>query len=145
MIKAGRFKARAIKGSEQYAESGSNKTLTVALDLQVKELEQSVTTFLYCSPAAYPYSVAKLRACGWKGDDITNLEGVDANEVDIDIEMETYEGKSRPKVNILDGGGGKVRLDAVIDKAAFKARLQAAIGNTGATTAPELGDKEIPF
>src|SRR5208337_1473042 len=104
-MRAGRFKARGIAGSQQYGEAGANKTLQIAVDLNIPDLGRSVTTFLYFSTAAKPYSIERLRALGWKGNDIRDLSGIDANEVDVEVRSEPYEGKQQWRVEILTGPG----------------------------------------
>jgi len=125
-MRSGRFKARGIKGSEQFGEAGENKTLQIAVDLDIPELGRSVTTFLFMSPAAAPYSVERLRALGWKGENITDLSGIDANEVEVEVRSEMYQGKQQWRVEILTGPG-RVTLSNTIDKAAFAARF-ASLG-----------------
>lgn len=103
-IRLGRFKARGIIGSEQYGTSGQNKTLTITIDLAVPALGQNVGTYLYFSPASASFSLERLQLMGWRGKDIRDLTGIDANEVEIDITEEEYGGKKRMKVEISTGG-----------------------------------------
>jgi hypothetical protein len=139
-MRAGRFKGRGIKGSEQYGEAGANKTLQIAVDLNIPELGRSCTTFLYLSAAAAPYSIERLRALGWKGTDIRNLEGIDTNEVDVEVRSEMYENKQQWRVEILTGPG-RVVLQSTVDKDAFAARLAAL----GITTDGSSASEEPPF
>jgi len=125
-MKAGRFKGRGVAGSEQYGDAGANKTLQVAIDLVLPELGRSVSTFLFFSKDAAPYSIERLRALGWEGNDIRNLKGIDKNEVDVEIISEMYEGKQQWRVNILTGPG-RVTLANTVNKDEFAARL-AALG-----------------
>jgi len=131
-MKAGRFKGRGLKGSAQYGESeGGN--LQIAVDLNVPELGRTVTCFLSFTQAAYPYSVDRLRAMGWQGHDIMDLDGIDANEVDLDIFEDVYQGKKNWKVEIVSGPG-KVAMKKAVDKSEFARRLAAITG--GASAAP---------
>jgi hypothetical protein len=137
-IKAGTYKAKAVKGSEQYGESSNeNKTLQIGIDMQIPALERSLTTFLYFSQAAAPYSFERLRALGWKGNDIMDLTGIEENEVEVSVRIEEYNGKPQIRCDIITGGGGKVVMQNKIDKAAFAARLAAITGNSGG--APPAG------
>ena len=146
-MKAGRFKGKAIPQSIQYGEAGESKTLQIAVDLTIPELERTCTTFLYFSQAAAPYSFERLRALGWKGDDIRNLAGIDANEVDVEVRNESYQGKTQWRVEILTGPG-RVTLSNTLDKEAFAARLKAVMGNTaptgGAGVVPAGGSADAP-
>jgi hypothetical protein len=151
-IKAGRFKGRGIAGSEQYGTSGENETLQIGVDVNVPALERSVTCFLYFSPAAYPYSIDRLRAMGWEGDDIRDLLGIDKNEIDVEIREEEYQGTKRWKVEI-QSGPGKVQMKSQIGKDDFARRFAAVTGGAGspspaATTGTPSGradPKKPPF
>lgn len=50
---------------------------------------------------AGPYSLDRLRALGWEGDDIRNLDGIDKNDVDVEVQYETFEDKRRMRVQIV--------------------------------------------
>lgn len=154
-IAAGYYKGRAVAGSEQYA-TGKNGTEQVAIDVGIPSLNRTYTTFLYFSDAAAPFAIERLRACGWKGDDIANLSGIDANEIDVQIKYEAYQGQDRMKVEIATGGG-RVKLENQMDeraKRAFAARMKAMLKNGGNGAAPANSrqapsststDDEIPF
>ena len=136
-VSAGFYKGRAIAGSAQYALNEKNGNESVALDLDLGEVGQ-FTTFLHFTEAATPYSVERLRACGWKGDDLTNLAGVDANEITVQVKYEVWDGKERMKVDIATGGG-RIKLENQMNehqKRAFAARMRGALKATaGAPTA----------
>jgi hypothetical protein len=64
-------------------------------------------------------TIESLQHCGWRGDDISvfakgDLDGLDANEVDLVVEMEEYEKdgelKEAPKVQWVNRRGGGVRF-----------------------------------
>lgn len=141
----GFYKGRAIKGSEQYGVS-KNGNDQIVIDLDLGELGQA-STFLNFSDAAAPYAIERLRACGWKGDDVTDLTGIDANEIDVQVKYETYQGKEQMKVEIATGGG-KVKLENQMDdrsKRAFGARMKQFLkGNGAATPKPASKPQETP-
>jgi hypothetical protein len=125
-IQAGFYPGRAIAGSEQYAINEKNGNESIAIDVDVPSLERSFTTFLHFTDAAAPYSIERLRACGWTGDDLAKLDGIDRNEVSVQIKYETFDGKERMKVDISTGGG-RVKLENTMNekqKRAFAARLR---------------------
>lgn len=127
-IPAGFYKGRAIAGSEQFGRT-SNGTDQIALDVDVPALGRQLTVFLFFTDAAAPYAIEKLRACGWQGEDLSNLFGIDANEIDVAVKYETYDGKTRMKVDISTGGG-RVKLENVMteqDKRAFAARMKSFV------------------
>ena len=146
-IAAGFYKGRAIAGSEQYGTS-ENGTETVAVDVDVPALGRHLTVKFYFTDKAMPYALEKLRACGWTGDDVTSLVNIDANEGDVTVKYEAYEGKMQMKVDISTMGGGRIKLDNPMDdaaKRAFAARVRAAARSTGgASAAPSGGRANAP-
>lgn len=78
-----------------------------------------------------PHTMKALRACGWKGSDISELDhasaGVDANAVEIVVAHEEFEGVVRAKVRWVNApGAGVTPLDPA-KKASFAQALKAKI------------------
>lgn len=124
-IAAGTYRGKAIKGSEQYGQT-SNHNDQIVLDLDLLDIGEKVSTFLVFSDKAAEYSIDRLRACGWSGDDLGNLDGIDANEVEVEVKYETYQGELKMKVQIVTGGG-RVKLKDQLDdkgKKAFAAKYR---------------------
>lgn len=137
-IAAGFYKGRAVEGSEQYGTTDKG-TDQIAIDIEIPALNRTFTTFLYFTDAAAPYAIERLRACGWGSMDLSNLAGIGANEVDVGIKYETYNGTERMKVDIATGGG-RVTLEKPMgdkEKRAFAARMKGFL----AGTAPKPGPK----
>ncbi len=134
-----RYKAKAIAGTQQYGTAGDNNTPQIAIDLQVPQLGKSVTCFLYFSAAAYPYSVERLRVLGWTGDKLSDLKGIDKNEVEIEITEREYQGKTQMRVEILTGPG-KVTLEKPITPGEFEKRVALLTGKKVADA-----KDDIPF
>jgi hypothetical protein len=87
---------------------------------------QTITWFGYFSEAACDRTLEALRYCGWEGDDFGQLDGLDRNEVELELEHETYEGKERLKVrwvNRLSSLALKAPMDAG-QIASFAARMR---------------------
>ncbi len=103
-IQAGSYRGKAIAGSEQYGQT-SNGNDQVVLDLELIDIGEKVSTFLVFSDKSAPYSVERLRALGWRGNDLSDLSGIDENEVDVGVAYEDYQGEQKMKVQILTGGG----------------------------------------
>jgi hypothetical protein len=144
MAGKGRHKAKGILGSQQYGLAGYNETPQIAIDLEFPD-GSSMTTFLFFSAGAAPYSFQRLTALGWKGkgpQDLANLAGIDQKEVDVEVREEEFEGKTRLKAEILTGPG-RVVIEKTVDPASFAARVAALTGNTSAT-AP-AGPVKPPF
>jgi hypothetical protein len=124
--KPGIYTAKAIKGTEQYGES-TNGNPELIIQLNFLELGRAFTTVLYFSAAAIPYSIARLRALGWDGSDVSDLTGIDKNEVQAEIKYEEYEGEMKMKVQLVSGGGA-FNTKKPIDPKAFAARVGAIGG-----------------
>jgi hypothetical protein len=130
MLKAGVFKGRAVEGSEARGLSPNGKH-EMMIDVEFKHEGEVYrrTTVLYFSQEAAPYSTARLRACGWKGDDLSEpLAGLGANEIEIEVSYEEYEGKQRMKVQIASGGGQFKTKNPATDPKAWAAGAAMASG-----------------
>jgi hypothetical protein len=156
MVNPGQYKAKGIKGTVQLGETEKG-TLQVAIDMDVKcDPPGQMTTFLYFSPEAAPYSYERLRALGWTGkgpDDIDANMSIDTTEVDVRVtQAESYkapDGTMKMGVSKLEilTGAGKVTISKPLDKATFAARLKAIGGSTGgaAPAASGGGGTAPPF
>jgi len=100
-IQPGIYKGRGIAGSEQYGHTSKGNP-QIAIDLATNA--GRLTTFLYFSDEAAPFSIERLRALGWEGDDLSSLVGIDRHEVDVSVKYDVYQGKQQMKVEILSGG-----------------------------------------
>lgn len=144
-IAAGIYKGRGIAGSEQYGTT-SNDNDQIALDLTLADVGEQVTTFLIFTDKSAEYSIARLRELGWEGDDLSNLAGIDKNEVNVEIKYEEYQGKLQMRVQILTGGGRVVLQNSMDDKGkkAFAARFKGlAVASRGPKPAGSGAD--FPF
>lgn len=148
MISPGTYKGRAIKNTYQLGESEKG-TLEVAVDVDVKDTQNksigAMTTHLFLSAEAAPYSYERLRALGWKGkgpDDIDNPDGIDTNDVDVRVtvplpytDASGIQKMGFSKLEILTGTG-QVKLSKPLDAATFKSRLKAIGGGSSGSSAP---------
>lgn len=134
--------------------------------------ESSLTWRGSFSEAAADRTIEALRHCGFEGDDLTQLTGLDKNEVELVVEDEEYEGKTYAKVqwvnkprslsvkNVLEGDKLKTfaaemkarirALDASNGKrtSAPKPAATPSTGQSGGLRRPEpppLTDSDIPF
>ena len=144
-IPAGTYKGRGVAGSAQMGMT-STGTDQVAIDLEIPALGRVLTTFLFFSDGAKPYSIDRLLALGWDGSDDPSFVGIDANEVDVVVKYEDYKGEQKMKVEILTGGGGKVTLKdqmSETQKRGFMTALKTAAKQAGGVapkaSAPKAG------
>ena len=115
-------------------------------------------------------AIKSLRAAGWTGDDLTNLEGLGSVEASVVVEVDEYQGEKKNKIAWVNSSGVAMKEKmSDQEKKALAARLKGAIlaskpsapvanGNRSGTsghggsakhTAPAEpsfgGDDEIPF
>lgn len=143
MLKPGIYKkCRLVEDSVKYGYSSKN-TPEITVNVTIPELRRQATVVLYFSPEAAKFSMERLRSAGWEGKDIKNLKGCGSRDVDIEITYEMFEGKSRPRVQIMGGGTFETRNPASsVDE--WAARVQALtganVGGGGATDPdPDFG------
>lgn len=78
-----------------------------------------------------PFTLKALRACGWTGSDVTEIEhanaGLDRNEVSLKVEHETYEGVERAKVSFVNAPGQALKPLDPAKKASFAQQMKAQI------------------
>ena len=146
-MKLGRFKAKAVKGSVQFGLAGAHETPQIAIDVDMVD-NGTATTFLFFSQAAAPYSFDRLKIAGWTGEGPTDLDPASkawtlfgSTEFTVDVSEDTYQGKTRQKVEIMTGAG-QVKLEKSITPVEFLARLKtlgAAPGGGGGPTSAQTG------
>jgi hypothetical protein len=151
----GQFKARAVKGSEQFGVSaGDAQTLQIGIDMQVamKAGDFIMTTMLFFSAKAAPFSIQRLQALGWKGSSTNDLvaalaegamhlEGIERNIVDVDIRCDDYQGRPQWRCEI-NGGPGKVQMVNLLDPREFAARLRVAAASVAGGGLPAAGTSQ---
>ncbi len=144
-IQAGNYRGRGIEGSEQYGTT-SNGNDQVVIDLELLDIGEKVSTFLVFSERAAKYSMERLRALGWSGNDLSNLSGISTNEVEVEVKYEEYQGEQKMKVQIRTNGG-RVQLQNQFDdkgRKAFAAKYKALAAST-AGAAPANSSSEPKF
>lgn len=112
LIPTGQYKARATKN---WALSESSQKGTPYVHLELEILAEGhyqgrlVYKDLWLTDGAWEYSLKDLRTCGWTGTDISDLTGVEANEVNVTIEHEAMTDKES---NPLTDDDGRVKMRA---------------------------------
>lgn len=145
MLKPGIYKGcRGVAGSAKAGFSSSAKeTPEITINVMIPGLGgRHATVVLYFSGEATKYSLERLRALGWKGTDVREgygtdkfLQGIDTQDVDVEITYEIFEGKARPKVQIMGGGTFETKKPASehggIDAWAAKVTALSGVDVTG--------------
>jgi|GEM_PF-1281403 len=102
------FRAKARAGHWGLGVTGSGKDqVAVLFDISTEGADvKDITWYGYFTEATFERTIEALRHCGWEGDDLSNLQGLDAHEVDLVIEDEEYNGSIAPKVQFVNRPGG---------------------------------------
>jgi hypothetical protein len=144
-IPNGKYAARATSGALATAKTG---TPQVGVEFQITQGEhagQCMTWYGFFTDLTTDRTIESLRHCGWQGDDLSDLRGIDANEVQIVIDEEQdKEGNFRQRIRWVNAMGGLAlqgRMDEQSAKA-FAASMRAraaAIRPGGAKPAAKPG------
>lgn len=127
MVKEGIYKKCRVQEEDiQYGES-SKGTPEIVLQVFVPDLNRHFSTLLYFSEGGAPGSFERLRACGWEGDDLSNLKGVGKNDIDFSIRYEEYQGEQKMKTSIMTGGG-RIETSKAMDPKSFAAKVAMITG-----------------
>lgn len=137
MLAAGTYRARVKDAA--LGKSGSGKE-QIALMFEIQDEQiggQTITYYGYFTERTYERTIESMRHCGWQGDDLLNLAGINDNEVEIVVAHEQYEGKTYAKVQWINriGGGGGVAVKEKLQEAdarQFAARMKQKIAALGA-------------
>lgn len=132
MLDAGYYRARAVEYALGKTEKGGRQ---VAVRFETLDDEgrsgASITWYGYFTDKTRERTLESLQHCGWEGDDITDLSGIERNEVQLVVEHEEYEGKVRAKVAWVNRpGGGGIAIKAPLDeaeKAEFAREVKATL------------------
>ena len=129
MMQPGRYKARAFDAELTQTRTGKEQ---IAVHFRISEgahQGEMIAWYGYTNtPASAKRTFEALRACGWAGQDLSNLEGLDSQEVELVLAQEEYEGRRRIQVrwvNSLARRGGRPMTEA--EKKAFAARMKGLL------------------
>lgn len=143
-LENGTYKARAAQWDLGLTGTGKEQVAVMFELLDPAFAGQRITWFGYFTEKALPITVKALRTMGWQGDDLLNLQGLDGNEVELVIANETYEGKTRPKVQFVNAVGGGLSLATPMapdQQRSFAAQMRMRIA---AINAGEGAQKSAP-
>lgn len=130
MIPEGHHRARALDGVLGYTLNG-NEQIAVLFQLLDGELQgQRITWYGYFTEKTTERTFESLEHCGWEGDDLSDLTGIDRNEVTLVVEHETGEdGVRRARVRWVNSSGGIAMKDRMEpgDAKAFASRMRGAL------------------
>jgi hypothetical protein len=124
------YKGRAVSWGLGTTEKGNPQiAVTFVITTAGADLEE-ITWYGYFTDKTEERTIQSLRYCGWQGDDFTNLDGMNENEVELVIEDEDYQGKTYTKVKWVNRPGGSAALKAPLAGNAlqeFAARMRSKV------------------
>ena len=148
-IPNGKYRAKAKEWL--LTEIGANATPAVSVDFVFSDPELGKIIWDgWLTDAAADRTLEALRYCGWEGTDINDLQGLDANEVELVIEQEDYNGRSYPKVKWVNRAGGLAHKTPLVgDKArafaqTMKDRIRALDAAKGTRPAAKSQSRSGP-
>lgn len=97
----GRYTMRGVAAALGKAATG---TPQIGVDLVVTQGENAgerIAWYGYFTAGAQEFAFRALRDLGWEGDDLTNLAGIDKNEVTVYVGTEEYKGELKQKVKAI--------------------------------------------
>lgn len=125
----GNYLARGTQAALGETGTGKEQVAVIFKILAPGFEGKHITWFGYFTDKTADRTIESLRICGWAGSDLSDLSGIDTNEVELVIANEEYEGKTISKVRWVNRAGG-VGLAAPMspEKAkAFAAKMKGAV------------------
>jgi hypothetical protein len=150
MIEAGKVTGKARNWGLGRAKTGSEQIGIEFEILSGPDAGKSITAYLYFTEKTFDRTVESLRHCGWQGDDLASITGLDANEVQLVIDHEQDNtGELRARVKWINALGGLAMNEVLSPNEAkeFAARMRArvaSIGKKAAATKPAQGASRPP-
>jgi hypothetical protein len=134
LIPEGTYRARGVSAQLGFTSTGKEQ-VAIGFTILTPGFEgQHLPYYGTFGEKALEITTKALRACGWQGLDLSDLTGIDANEVNLVVAHEEYNGVTTAKVKwVNDGTAGLMKnVMADTEKRAFAARMRGAIAGLGA-------------
>jgi hypothetical protein len=153
MIAKGKYRARAIEHQFGIAGTGTDQIAIAFEILDEGDFQgNTITWFGALTKDAIDGTIKALRTCGWAGDDLANPDGLERNEVELDVVHDTYNGKTAAKVKWVNRVGGGIAFKNPMtpaQKAAIAAKWKGLVvatkpkdtGSVAAEKYPEQWDQ----
>ena len=121
----GRYTARAVQAVLGRTKGGAPQ---IAVEFKL-ENGQTRTWYGYFTDGTRDRTIEALRFCGWRGSDLTDLTGIDTNDVSLVLETEEWEGKRIQKIQWVNRLGGIALVERMGENEAraFAASMKGAV------------------
>jgi hypothetical protein len=148
MIRPGNHVAAARSWQFGKTAKGGEQIAVLFEILEGPDAGNSVTWFGYFTEKTVDRTIEALRYCGMEGDDLSAIREL-PNKVQIVVEHETYEGKTRAKVAWVNQlGGGAIKLNNPMDDRelkSFSARMRSAVARVPRVEGERAGAPQRPL
>jgi hypothetical protein len=105
-LNEGKYRAKPVHASLGQSSTGKDQIEVVLAFYDGDVISHTErTAWLYLTPAAFNRSIAALRACGWTGDDLSDLSSISADtspDVEAVLGEEEYHGQRKLKVKFIN-------------------------------------------
>lgn len=117
MIPAGRYVGRAMAWDLGSSTRGSDYICLRFEIMEGPEAGRSIRWNGYCTEKAIDRTMRTLRICGWKSDNIENLEGVQDNLVELVIDHRvSQDGKPFAEIKWVNSLNAPLKLERPMDE-----------------------------
>ena len=130
MIEAQTVKARAVEAALGTTSKGGEQVAILFTLLEGPNEGERITYYGYFTEKTQERTLETLEYCGWEGDDLSDLRGVDRNDVYLVIEHEPDQnGETRARVRWVNAAGGIAMQNrmAPADAASFAQRMRGTV------------------
>lgn len=144
LLKPGVYKARALSGVLTESKEGKPQ---IAVEFEIEGGDRIAWWSGFVSDKAIQYTLNGLRTCGWSNDDLTDLQGITNNEVELVIEHHTYNEKTSARIKYINKPGRAIAkpMEPATAKT-FAERMRGAAMKAPKVVPPgELQSDTIPF
>lgn len=142
MLPIGTYPAHATHVRLTYTKAGDPQIIVTFVIVGGPHDREQVTWAGFFSDRTFDRTIQSLRYCGWTGDDISDLTGIDTNDVDIVVEHNEYNGRITPRVSWVNQPGGGAGMSPAQAKA-FGESIKSRIADM--SRAEPEPTEEVPF
>lgn len=123
------LKARATHGMLGYTAGGKEQIAVELLILEGEHEGERLSWYGYFTEGTFARTLESLRLLGWRGDDLSDLSGIDENAVSIVVDEEEYNGERKVRVRWINAPGGLALKEPMTsDQAkAFAAKMRGRV------------------
>jgi hypothetical protein len=146
-IEPGKYIGRATAAVRSRSSNG-NERVVVSFVITQGKYDGKICTWLgYLTEKTADRTLESLRTCGWTGNDIDNLDGIEANEVELDVRhnQNPETGKTHVEVRWVNALGGFRNRMSSNDAFAARIRDRLAVLDKKRSGQQADDDDNVPF